>query len=195
MREPVRDQLARAGLTKGGETVRSDERRDRVGPARESSSGRRDDPRRQQSGGGGGRPPAASSSGSASGLPNGAVFESFYGPNGKLRDEIFFAAARDVAQVFRASDYKATAFRRLYQGFLGFAGPLRDGRMTFDTARERFGVLYCEGVVRQEQRGYLKPVVRKFVDSHRLLILSRKEEMLGFFRYLTNVLCYFGDKD
>jgi len=27
------------------------------------------------------------------------------------------------------------------------------------------------------------------------LALSSREEMLGLFRYVTNVVCYFGDKD
>lgn len=142
-----------------------------------------------------GTPPGASARSSSGDLPQDVVFQSFYGANGKLRPEIFFEAAEAVAKAFRGAGYTSTAFRRLYQGFLGFAGPLRDRRLDFETAKERFGALYAEGIVRQQERGYLKPVVKEFVDKHRVLMLSSREEMLGFFRYLTNVLCYFGDKD
>ena len=126
------------------------------------------------------------------------VFSSFYGENGKLHKTLFFDAPQQAAEAFqraRSPDLTKTAFRMLYQGFQSFAGPLRDRRMDFDTAQERFGVFYGERVARQVQRGYLPPLVRELIDRHRDLILSSREEMLGFFRYLTNILCYFGDKE
>jgi len=121
--------------------------------------------------------------------------DGFYDPSGCLRMELFFEAPELAAECFRRAGLKATQFRMLYQSFLGFAAPLRDGRMPFEKARERFGVFYAERVVRQAERGMVPPVVKAFIDRHRERILSSREEMLGFFRYLTNVYCYFGDKD
>jgi len=138
---------------------------------------------------------ASGGGGTGASLPEGSVFDTFYGADGKLRLEVFFGTPEQVAAAFKASGYTASSFRRLYQGFLGFAAPLRDGRISFATARERFGVLYNEGVVRQETRGVVKPVVKQFVDRHRETMLKSREEMLGFFRYLTNVYCHFGDKE
>ena len=130
-------------------------------------------------------------------LPRDVVFPGgFYDPEtGCLRLELFFTPPEKAAECFRNAGLKSTQFRMLYQSFLGFAAPLRDGRLSFSKARERFGVFYTERVVRQVKRKVVPPVVKEFIDLHRDIILSRKEEMLGFFRYLTNIYCYFGDKD
>jgi len=128
-------------------------------------------------------------------LPDALVFGSFYGENGKLRQEVFFEAPLSAADLFQRAGVSAKALRMLYQGFQGFAAPLRDGRMDFDAAQERFGVFYVERVVRQLQRGLLPEVVKDLVDRHREAALSSPREMLGLFRYLTNILCYFGDKE
>jgi len=144
----------------------------------------------RRTGGGGERtasPPAR--------LPDALVFDTFYNAEGKLRPGIFYEAPLQVAELFLRAGVKPAPFRRLYQGFLGFAGPLRDGRMDFETARERFGVFYVERVVRQVQRGFMPGVVADVIDRHRDLALSKKLEMLGLFRYVTNILCYFGDKE
>lgn len=127
-------------------------------------------------------------------LPDELVFESFYMPDGTLRAELFYGAAVRAAEEFQRARLEVTQFRRLYQGFSSFAVPLRDGRLDFATAKERFGVFYVERVVRQAKRGYLPEVVKSLVDQHQELALSSREEMLGLFRYLTNILCYFDDK-
>lgn len=127
-------------------------------------------------------------------LPSDLVFESFYDENGTLKLAIFYEAAEKAAKAFRKADLKSSSFRRLYQSFLGFAGPLRDRRMDFPSALERFATFWVEGVVRQEQRGFLPSIVKDFVDKHRAAIERDQREMLAFFRYLTNVYCYFGDK-
>jgi len=141
--------------------------------------------------GGSSRPPAGQR------LPDEFVFSTFYNERGKLKDSLFYEKAQGLAELFHGEGLKSTPFRHLYQGFLAFAVPLRDKRMDFDSARERFGIFYVERVVRQTQRGYLPHVVKDFFDRHRDLALSSHEEMLGLFRYLTNVLCYFdkGDKE
>mgnify|MGYP005851543585 CR=1 FL=1 len=130
-------------------------------------------------------------------LPDGVVFaDGFCDPQtGCLRSELFFKAPQRAADCFRQAELKASQFRLIYQHFLGFAGPLRGGRLTLEKARERFGVLYPERVVRQVTRGVVPPVVREFFDRHRDRVLASKAEMLGFFRCLTNIYCYFGDKD
>ncbi len=133
--------------------------------------------------------------GGASSLPKECVFDTFYGGDGFLKPEIFFTAPRAAAEKFRAAGLKASQFRQLYQAFLAFAGPLRDNRMEFGAAREKFGVMYVERVVRQCERGHLPPVVADLMVDHRTLALSDRREMLALFRYLTNIYCYFGDSD
>lgn len=135
------------------------------------------------------------SSAASAALPSECVFESFYDENSKLRMELFISAAEKAAGSFKAAGVKSSQLRALYQAFLSFAGPLRDKRMDFATARERFGVFYVERVVRQHKRGHLPDTVKRLIDAHRELVLSKREELLGLFRYLTNILCYFGDKD
>ena len=132
----------------------------------------------------------------ATGLPKEALFpDTFYGENGYLKQELFYAAAASVADCFKRSAVTPTQFRQVYQALLGIIGPLRDKRLVFAAARERFGVFYVERIVRQVQRGVLRPVVQEFIDVHRDIALSEPKEMLALFRYLTNVYCYFGDKE
>lgn len=126
-------------------------------------------------------------------LPDALVFDSFYDEAGKLRLALFFERPAQVAALFGKAGLKPTALRAVYQGFLSFAGPLRDGRMDFPTARERFGVFYVERVVRQTNRKILPLIVLDLFEQHRDLALSSREELLGLFRYLTNILCYFGE--
>ncbi|MBW1713414.1 MAG: hypothetical protein JRJ59_09740, partial [Deltaproteobacteria bacterium] len=97
--------------------------------------------------------------------------------------------------IFQKADVKPTQYRKLFQAFQGFAGPLQDGRIDMDEARERFGVLYVERVVRQVERGIMPSVIKEFIDAHKDLAFSGKKEMLGLFRYITNIYCYFGDKN
>ena len=127
-------------------------------------------------------------------VPDNLIFETFYNEGGKLRQELFFDAPQTLAKLFQSAGLKSTALRALYNGFLSFAAALRDGRIDFDTASERFGVFHVERVVRQAKRGHLPPVVEDFMERHRALALSSRQEMLGLFRYVTNTLCYFGDK-
>lgn len=130
-----------------------------------------------------------------SSFPEKLVFDSFYTESGKLKEELFFGAPQQAAELFRRSGLKSTSFRSLYQAFLGFAGPLRDKRIDFETAKERFGIFYVERVVRQTKRGYLPTNVQELIDRHRSLALSSREEMLGLFRYVMNTYCYFGDQE
>jgi len=132
-------------------------------------------------------PPTSSS------LPPECIFQSFYDQGNQPEPRLFYGAPEKSASIFRRAGLKASQFRQLYQGFLAFAGPLRDGRIDFGDARTRFGAFYVERVVRQAQRGVLPPVVKTLIDNHRELALRDKREMLGLFRYLTNIYCYFGD--
>lgn len=132
--------------------------------------------------------------GRGGGLPDDLVFDSFYTADGTLREELFYEAAAQAADLFQREGLGSTQFRALYQGFSSFAIPLRDGRLDFQTALERFGVFYAERVVRQFKRESLPEVVKSLVDRHLKLARSSREEMLGLFRYLTNILCYFDDK-
>jgi len=61
-------------------------------------------------------------------------------------------------------------------------------------------VFYVERVVRQVNRSrggqiIMPEVVQQFFDEHRDVILRSREEMLGMFRYLTNVYCYFKESE
>jgi CspA family cold shock protein len=129
-------------------------------------------------------------------LPPECIFEkSFYDESGHLHASIFYEAAEAAARAFRAANLKANQLRALFNAFAGFVRPLTEGRLSFEEARERFGIFYCERVVRQFERGVLPPLVKDFFDRHRDLILSSPREMQGFFRYLINIYCYFGDSE
>lgn len=126
-------------------------------------------------------------------IPEDCIFNSFYGGNQKLRPELFYGCPKKLARLFGESDLKPTAFRRLYKAFQSFAIPLQMGskQEDFETAKERFGIFYTEGIIRQNKRNVLPYIVVDFIDRHKDVILSSKQEMLGFFRYITSILCYF----
>ncbi|MDR2392076.1 MAG: cold shock domain-containing protein [Planctomycetota bacterium] len=137
------------------------------------------------------RPAASGRTGALGGiLPETCVFTSFYGADGFLDQRLFFDAARDAAEIFERG-VKPTQYRGLFQQFQALALPLRDNKKPFFWAREKFGVLYVERVVRAVERGVLPPVVKDLFDRHRDIVLADPREMLGFFRYVTNILCYF----
>lgn len=138
---------------------------------------------------------APASGGGGSSLPKECIFDTFYGADGYLKPEVFYGPPHVAAEKFRRAGLKVTQFRQLYQAFLAFAGPLRDKRMDFGAARERFGVMFVERVVRQHERGHLPREVSDLMVDHRALALSDRREMLAFFRYITNIYCYFGDSD
>lgn len=128
------------------------------------------------------------------------VFETLYTENPttgerNLRQEIFFEAAIDTARTFRDSNLKSTQLRMLFQGYRSFCTRLIEGKISFEKARELFSEFYVTRVVRQRQRGLLPDPVVDLFEAHKGPILSSAAEMKGFFKYLTNILCYFGDKD
>jgi cold shock CspA family protein len=126
-------------------------------------------------------------------LPEVCIFKSFYGEDGFLEKRLFFEAAQEMAIIFDRADrpeVKASQFRQIYQQFLALAIPLRKNEKNFPQARESFGTLYAERVVRAVNRDILNKVVKDLFDRHKDLALSEAREMLGFFRYLTNILCY-----
>ncbi|MGO9569895.1 MAG: cold-shock protein [Desulfomonilaceae bacterium] len=132
-------------------------------------------------------------------LPAECVFATFYAISGtsgekNLKPEIFFEAPKRAAALFKSANLSASALRMLFQGFRAFAGSLSEGRTSFDKAKEMFGNFYVEKVIRQNKRGMLPDEVVSLFDSHKDVILTDEAEMRGFLRYLTNILCYFGDK-
>lgn len=156
-----------------------------------------DDPKIRRSLGGGARSSSgyASRNGEAQGdLPPELVFDSFYDEKGHLKPALFYEAPEKLATLLKQAKLTTNALRQLYQGFRSFAAPLRDGRLDFDAAKERFGSFYVERVVYQTKRGVLPQLAKSFIDRHRELALSNQNEMLGLFRYLNNLLCYFDDK-
>ncbi|MDR1487571.1 MAG: cold shock domain-containing protein [Deltaproteobacteria bacterium] len=137
---------------------------------------------------GGGSFPAASS-----GLPEGTVFSTFYDQDGRLCQSLFFEAAQTVAEIFGRAELKPTQFRMIYQQFLSFITLLRRNDNYFPEAREKFATLYVERIERACKRNIFKPIVKEFFERHRVVVQSSPKEMLGFFRYLTNILCYLRD--
>lgn len=128
-------------------------------------------------------------------LPPECIFQdSFYNQSGYLRQELFYTAAQKAAETFRAAGLKSSQLRQLYNAFLAFARRLAEKSLCFEAAKERFGIFYCERIVRQHERGIIPPVVKAFFDRHRDLALSDPREMLGLFRYVTNIYCYFGEE-
>jgi len=124
-------------------------------------------------------------------LPQECIFDTFYADNGEPHQELFFGAARQAAKAFEEAGLSQVQLRQVYQGMMSFARPLQDNRITFDAAKTRFGIFYVERIVRQANRETIPKVVKEFFDAHCPAALSSRNEMLGLFRYVTNVLCYF----
>lgn len=128
-------------------------------------------------------------------LPEGCRFESFVGADSCLEPRLFFEAPKRMSEALRAARVNPSQLRMLVQRFTAFAIPLKEGRMNFSDARERFGVFYIENLIRQVERKLLPPLMKNLIDAHRELIFSDPEQMLGFYRYLTNILCYFPERE
>ena len=129
-------------------------------------------------------------------IPSDCIFDTFYidEKKTKLRQELFYGCPENLAKIFSRSQMKPTALRKLYSGMQIFITPLKNRRIDFEKALEQFGIFYTEGIIRQNKRKVLPDIVVEFVNQHKQLILSSEEEMLGFFRYITSILCYFHDK-
>jgi len=132
-------------------------------------------------------------------LPKECIFPTFYNysqatDQKHLKQEIFFEAPKKAADFLKNSGLTSSALRMLFQGFRSFASRLDQGGLSFDRAKELFGDFYTQKVIRQNQRGMLPDPVVVLIDEHKELILSNPAEMKGFYKYLTNILCYFGDK-
>lgn len=128
---------------------------------------------------------------SSAALPEACIFRTFYGKDGHLEPRIFFDAAEKAALAFEKQGFTPSQFRQLFQGFMSFAGPLSEDRIDFATAKERFGAFYAERVVRQTRRNSLKPIVKALIDAHRELALTSQREMLGLYRFIKYIYCYF----
>ena len=128
-------------------------------------------------------------------LPPECLFASFYDTQDHLDPRLFYEAPTAAAAAFKKAGLKSSQFRQLYQAFLAFAASLRDHRLPFPVACERFGTFYCERVVRQVEGKVLPAVVKNLIDAHRQLALGNERQMLALFRYLTNIYCYFGESE
>lgn len=134
-------------------------------------------------------------------LPPECVFDSFYdAQTGEFKQDLFSGAAEMAARAFRAGGLKTAQFRQIFNALRTAAVPLREKRVSLGKARERFNTFYVERIVRAHARNEASKVilpdgVKEFFDKHKDLALSSREEMLGLFRYVTNILCYFGDKE
>ena len=131
-------------------------------------------------------------------LPSEYIFkDSFYNSEGNLKQELFYGYPKEIAELFANANLKSTALRHIFGSFQRFASKLRDGRITFDKAMEQFGTFYTERIIRQntrkDSRGnpLLPDIIVEFVNGHKDLALKDEKEMLGLFRYVTNILCYF----
>ncbi|MCX7598518.1 MAG: hypothetical protein N2512_06565 [Armatimonadetes bacterium] len=165
-------------------------------------SGQSKPPPRSPSAGGQQRPQGASQQRPQAGggqqppreLPAKFVLDSFYGPDGKLRQELFYDLPRELAKELARAGVSSKGLRSVFVAFQSFAGPLQAGRLDFPTAKERFNKMYVERVARQVGRGMLPHLLQDFFDRHRDLALAAPREMLGLFEYLKNVFCYMPDR-
>ena len=125
------------------------------------------------------------------------ITDSFFNPEGNLKHELFCDKPRNFAIMLVNERLKSTALRQIFNSYLKFAMKLRDGRITFDKAREQFDIFYTERIVRQNNRRdsnnkpLLPDIVVEFVNRHKELAMRNEKEMLGFFQYLKSILCYF----
>lgn len=128
------------------------------------------------------------------GLPARFVLDTFYGPDGKLRQEIFYDLPRELAQELSRAGLSSKSLRSVFTAFHSFAAELEAGRIDFPTAKERFHKMYVERVQRQVGRRILPRMLQEFFDRHLDLALRDEREMLGLFQYLKNVCCYLPEK-
>lgn len=127
-------------------------------------------------------------------LPDKFVLDTFYGPDGKLRQEIFYDLPRELAEELSRAGLSSKGLRSVFVAFHSFSAPLQAGRIDFPTAKERFHRMYVERLARQVGRGVVPQMLQDFFDRHRDLALSDQREMLGLFEYLKNVFCYLPEK-
>jgi CRISPR/Cas system CSM-associated protein Csm2 small subunit len=128
-------------------------------------------------------------------LPQESVFSSFYDQDGKLKQSLFFEAAQQTAACFEKARLGQKQIRSMYQQLLGVMTQVRKNEAFFPEAREKFALLYVEKIARGVKRNIFNPVVKTFFDHHKKIALSDSKEMLGFFRYLTNIICYLKAKN
>lgn len=133
--------------------------------------------------------------GPSASLPAHVIFDNFFNAERELRKELFFDAAQAVAHAWRSSGFKSSQFRQLYNGLRSIVAPLREKRIGMPAAQARFGEFYTERIVRQNLRKVLPNNVKEFFDAHKDLGLSSLEQLLGLFRYVKNIYCYFGEED
>lgn len=128
-------------------------------------------------------------------LPEGCRFDSFLSEDGHLNPELFFEAPKRMAKVLSTARVNPGQLRLLLQRFSAFAQPLKDGKLNFFDAREKFGVFYIESLVRQVERKLLPLILKSLIDAHREIAFSDPEQMLGLYRYLQNIVCYFPERE
>lgn len=126
------------------------------------------------------------------------ITSSFYDSSGYLKEELFYKNPETIAKDFQNYGLKSSALRNIYNSYLKFALRLKDGRITFEKAKEQFDIFYEERIIRQanrkesnSSRPLLPGVVASFFEKHRDLARKDEKEMLGLFRYLTNIMCHF----
>ncbi|MEM3055048.1 MAG: cold shock domain-containing protein [Candidatus Bathyarchaeia archaeon] len=127
-------------------------------------------------------------------LPKECLFDTFYDSNGCLKEELFYQAPEKAAEILAQRGLKSNALKATYQAFSSFAIPLESGRIKFEKAKELFNTFFDERIVRQKKRGIINKELFHLFDSHKEVALRSEEEMLGLFRYIKNIVCYFDDK-
>lgn len=124
------------------------------------------------------------------------VFSTFRTEDWSEKQKLYFDAPRELAEVLRPSKrLSATALRRVFNAFAAFARRLAKEPAYWPQAQERFGHFYVTAVVRQVKRKVIPEIIQDLFDRHRKLALSSAEEMLGLFKYITYLLCYYGDRE
>ncbi len=124
------------------------------------------------------------------------VFKTFRVEDWAQKRRLYFDAPRELADLLRQSrKLSATALRRVFNAYAPFARRLAKERTYWAEAQERFGHFYVTTVVRQTRRRVIPELIQDIFDRHRELALSHPDEMLGLFRYVTYLLCYYGDRE
>jgi len=125
------------------------------------------------------------------------VSDSFYNSNGCLKEELFYKNPAELASRFQIEGLKSSALRNIYNSYLKFALRLKDGRISFEKAKEQFDIFFEERIVRQgnrkgsDNKPLLPQGVISFFEKHKSIARKDEKQMLGLFRYLTNIMCYF----
>ena len=132
-------------------------------------------------------------------LPQECIFRTFYGENNFPRREIYIEGAEKASEAFTRAGITATSVRNLFYPLKEMANNMKTNKnLDFGFAKDAFLKVHRQIVYNVNRKGdkgpVLHPVFKEFVDKHLDLVMSKKEEFLGFVEYLTSIVARLKSK-